>query len=356
MAKNGFSTVDCDIHPALQDLNVLLPYVDDYWREQIVVRGISPLDIVSYPPRNPLTCRADWRPEKGNPGTSLELLRSHVLDGTGTDLAICNVVYGGQTVFNADFGAALCKAINTWISKEWLDKEPRLRASIVVPLQDPEQAVAEIERCAADPRFVQVLLPSTASMPLGQRYYWPIYRAAEKHGLPIGIHSAHNNRFAPTYVGWPTYFIEDYASHVQTFEGQLLSILYEGVFQKFPKLKVVLIESGVTWLMACMTRAETTWRSLRIEVPWVDRSPSEMIREHVRLTTQPFDAPTTPEEVEKILDHFGSDRMFLYSSDYPHWQYDGSDATPAGLPPALAQKIKHDNPAETYPRLMEPVQ
>ena len=75
--------------------------------------------------------------------------------------------------------AALIAAVNDYIAKEWLDREPRLRASILLPLHNPELAVKEIERLAHDKRFVQVLMPVMGEMPLGRRIYWPIYEAAE---------------------------------------------------------------------------------------------------------------------------------------------------------------------------------
>ena len=84
--------------------------------------------------------------------------------------------------------AAFARAVNDWIAKEWLDRDPRLRASIVMPTQNVEYAVDEIERCAKDRRFVQILVLAMQETPLGRRHWWPIYAAAERHGLPIGIH------------------------------------------------------------------------------------------------------------------------------------------------------------------------
>src|SRR6202012_3247478 len=106
---------------------------------------------------------------------------------------------------------------------EWLDQEPRLRASIVVPMQDPERSVAEIDHWAQDPRFVQILMLATGDSPFGQKPSWPIYEAACRHNLPVGIHPGHSGRYAPTYVGWPSYYIEDYAAQAQSLQGQLLS-------------------------------------------------------------------------------------------------------------------------------------
>ena len=91
--------------------------------------------------------------------------------------------------------------------------------------------------------------------------------------------------------GWPSYRVEDYIAQSSAFENQLVSFVTEGVFQKFPKLKLVLIESGFTWLPPLLWRTGKLWRGVRPEVPWLDRSPAEIIRDHVRLTLQPIDAP-----------------------------------------------------------------
>ena len=101
-------------------------------------------------------------------------------------------------VFSEDMADAFCRALNDWLAKEWLDKDTRLRGSIVIPIQSVEKSVAEIERCAADRRFVQVLMLVMGDMPLGKRAYWPIYAAAERLGLPIGIHAGSNYHNPPT--------------------------------------------------------------------------------------------------------------------------------------------------------------
>jgi uncharacterized protein len=88
-------------------------------------------------------------------------------------------------------------------------------------------------------------------------------------------------------------------------------------------------------------------------VPWVDRPPAEIVRDHVRLTIQPFDAPAEPDLVERMIDHLGSDAILLYASDFPHWQFDDDDALPPGLPDSLRRKILVDNPLATYGRMQE---
>ena len=77
------------------------------------------------------------------------------------------------------------------------------------------------------------------------------------------------------------------------------------------------------------------------------------MRDHVRLTITPFDAPPDPDVVERIVEHLRSDAILVYASDYPHWQFDGEDAIPSGLPEGLRRKIMVDNPLATYARLRD---
>ena len=152
---------------------------------------------------------------------------------------------------------------------------------------------------------------------------------------------------------WNNFYIEDYVSQAFGFQAQVASLITEGVFMKYPTLKVVLIESGVSWAPAFLWRLTKFWRGMRSEVPWVDRAPWEIFRDHIRMTITPLDAPETAETVAKIADHLHSDEILLYSSDYPHWQFDGDSVLPSGLSEGLRRKIMVDNPLATYPRCRE---
>lgn len=346
--------IDCDLHPALPGMNVLLPYLDDYWREMVSVRALDRLNLslTSYPQNAPLSCRPDWALGAGRkPGSSLEAMRAHVLDRYAPQFGILNCLYGGQVMHSEDMAAALCRATNDWLRDEWLNRDPRLRASIVIPAHNTELAVEEIRRRADDPRFVQVLMLVSGEVTLGRRQLWPIYQLAERLELAIGVHAGSAYRSAPTAVGWPSYYVEDYVAQSAAFENQLQSLISEGVFAKFPGLKVVAIESGLTWLSGFAWRADKTWKGVRVEVPWVMRTPSEILRDHVRFTVQPIDAADEAEALLRLIDHLDCDDLFLFSTDYPHWQFDGDEALPPRLPAALAGKILRDNPRATYPRL-----
>jgi uncharacterized protein len=343
-------SIDCDVHPRVPGMSALMPYLEDFWRDCVEDRGITSLESIGYPPNAPISARCDFRDVEGGEGvaTTVGELQAQVFDRWGISLAICNCLYGVQLVLNEDMARAFTRALNTWIATQWLDREERLHASIVVPLQNVEFAVDEIERWAGDPRFVQVLVLAMGEVPLGRRQFWPIYAAAERHGRPIGIHAGSAYRHPVTSLGWPTYYVEDYAAQAQGFQSQVTSLICEGVLSKHPALKVVLIESGVTWVPAFLWRMSKFWRGLRTEIPWIDRSPAEIFRDHFRLTVQPFDAPDSRDIVHRIIDHLGSDELLLFSSDYPHWQFDSDNFLPAGIPPDLARKIMVDNPHATY--------
>ena len=66
-----------------------------------------------------------------------------------------------------------------------------------------------------------------------------------------------------------------------------------------------------------------------------------------------MDAPPDPATLNRLFDHMQSDELVLFSTDYPHWQFDGQDVLPDGLTPDLVRKIMIDNPHATYPRLSQ---
>jgi predicted TIM-barrel fold metal-dependent hydrolase len=77
----------------------------------------------------------------------------------------------------------------------------------------------------------------------------------------------------------------------------------------------------------------------------------EIVRSNIRFSLQPIDAPPDPETLNRVFDHMQSDELLLFSTDYPHWQFDGDAALPMGISSDLVRKIMIDNPLATYSRL-----
>ena len=348
----GPPAIDCDVHVAVPSMRSLMPYLDAYWYDSFVSRAIdrTSFNLTGDSPDAPVSARPDWRPGEGRPGSDLSLLQSKALDTFGTSVAIANCIHGGIALHSTDMAAAICGAVNDWVREHWLDKEPRLRASILVPQNSPAQAVEEIERLAEDTRFVQVLMLAGNKELLGKRSQWPIYDAAVRNNMTIGVHAG-TLYHHPVATAYGSYQVEDYMAQAFAFESQVLSLVSEGVFQKFPDLKVVFMESGVTWLPACLWRFNKTWRGVRPETPWVKQLPADIVRDHIRMTIQPFDAPDMAEGLQYWVDQVGSSDMLLFSTDFPHWHFEGTDAMPLPGDSELARKILFDNPLATYQRL-----
>ncbi|MEO3388462.1 amidohydrolase family protein [Mesorhizobium sp. CAU 1741] len=344
--------IDCDVHPPAPETDALMPYLDDFWRQSFEMRGFNRLNLAmtASPPNAPINKRPDWVGRDGE--APIDTVRRAVFDELGASLAICNPLHGAQILHSDDMGAVLCRAVNDWLAEHWLDRDSRLRGSIVISAQNAELAVEEIERRAADTRFVQILLLSMNDEPLGRRRYWPIYEAAQRHDLPVAIHAGGSYRHAPTATGWPSHVIEDYIAQAAIAESQLLSLVAEGVFARFEAIRFVFAETGFMWVPSFFWRADKTWRGTRAETPWIKQPPSELVKRHVRFTIQPADA-LEASQIERTLVHLDCDDLLLYASDFPHWHFDGQAALPAAFGAELGRKILRDNPLATYPRLRE---
>jgi uncharacterized protein len=342
--------IDCDVHNLVGPIETLEPYLDDHWREVIATSQFAGPTDQAHPPNLATSLRADLAPVDGAaPGRTVATLRAHVLDPLGVQLAILGCDYGVESVRNPDAAAALATAVNDWQLAEWLTPEPRLRAAIVVAAQQPAAAIAEIERRAGDSRFVAVYLPVRSQIPYGNRIWWPLWEAIERHELVAELHFGGSAGIPPTASGWPTSWLEEYADMASAFASQLTSLIAEGTLDRFARLRISLIESGFGWLPAFMWRFDKGWRGLRREIPWTRRLPSEYVRDHIRVSLQPVDGPPDPAGLARVIDQLGSDRMLMFSTDYPHRHTtEELDAVPAGLPPAAVERLLDVNAREHY--------
>ncbi len=351
---SGTVIVDCDIHNSVPP-GGLEPYLPARWRRHLteygsrIAHGLASGYV--YPKGAADAARHDaWPPEGGPPGSSLPFMRAQLLDPLGIGIGILNCLHRAGQELNLDLASAEAAAVNDWQVARWLDPEPRLRASIVVNWEDPEAAAAEIERASElHPGFVQVLLLARTREPLGRRRYWPIYQAAERFGLPVGIHFGGIGGHPVTGSGWPSFYLEDHTAMAQAFQSQLTSLVFEGVLARFPDLRFVLIEGGVAWLPSLLWRMDRLWRRLGSEVPHVVKPPSEYVRESFRLTTQPIEEPGRARDFATVVEQLGDRRMLMFATDYPHWDFDDpSVAQLRALPAATRELIMGGNARALY--------
>ena len=326
-APAPLAVVDCDIHPGFSTPTEIMPFLPKRWQDHARTFGglyRQPLsDTLSHPRMAPDVARADsWPPDGGPPGSSLAFMRSQHLDPHGVTFGMLMPLNRGPgNQRNLVFGAALATAVNDWQLAKWCDPEPRLKASIVCTQEDPPAAIKEIERRAPDPRFAQIMLPPRSAEPLGRRRYWPIFEAAVAARRPIALHVGGINGYPATASGWPSYYIEEQHTNVQCMQGLVTSLVIEGVFERFPDLKVVLVEGGIAWAPALKWRLDKHWSRLKAEAPHLKRLPSEYIRDHIWFTTQPLDEPQRDADLAEVFAQVGADRI-MFSTDYPHWDMD----------------------------------
>ncbi|MGH7044321.1 MAG: amidohydrolase family protein [Acetobacteraceae bacterium] len=347
--------VDCDIHPYPAKPGEIEAFLPERWRTHRALFGGRMRQglafTANYPRMSPqVGMRLDaWPPGGGIPGSDLDFMRAQLLDVFATTYGVMLPLAGRcSDERNVEFGAALCSAVNDWQAACWSDREPRLKGSVQVPMEYTEAAVAEIERRAGDARFVQVQIPPRGLEPLGRRRYWPILEACAANGFPVALHLGGTGGHPSTGGGWPSFYHEEHHSYVQSMEALITSLVVEGVFERIPGLRVVLVEGGFAWLPALTWRLDKHWRRLAAEVPHLKRLPSEYIRDHVWVTTQPIEEPERPDDLLATLEWIGWDRVMV-STDYPHWdQDDPRYAFKAPLPEAGRQAIFRDNALAFY--------
>jgi predicted TIM-barrel fold metal-dependent hydrolase len=346
--------VDCDIHPSMRSPADLKPFLEKRWWDHLTRYGSHARemysDTIGYPRMTPAIARNDaWPPGGAPPGADLDFMRRQHLDHYDVEAGILMPLSTrGPEQRNLDFGAAMCTALNDWQKATWLDPEPRLHGTILLPHEDAQAAVREIERRAGDRRFVGVQLSPRASEPIGRRRYWPIFEAAQAADLPISMHQGGIGGHAVTGSGWVSYYFEEHHTNVQTLQSVVASIVLEGVFERFPDLRWVIIEPGFAWVPPLAWRLDKLFERMRDEVPHLKMKPSEYIRRNIWFTTQPIDEPERPGDLEKVIEWIGHDRL-MFSTDYPHWDFDDpSHALNLKIPEAQRQRILRGNAIDFY--------
>jgi uncharacterized protein len=342
--------VDCDVHTPVPTLAALARWLPAHWTEYMQGAGFAGSGAVarSYPPGAAPSGGPEVAQTVGPDATQARARLSAHLDRTGARYAILNCFYGLETIKNPDLSVELARAVNEWLRAEWLDHDPRFRASIVVTPNDAAAAAEEIERTGDDTRFVQVLLPARAEQPYGHRRFFPLHDVAAARGLPLAIHFGGMPGTPPSPSGWNAYYLEDYVGMAVVFQTHVTSLIAEGALTRLPNLRIVLSEAGFSWVPSMLWRLDKEWKGLRREIPWVSEKPSTYFRTHFRGTLQPIDLPTDPAVVDEVLTHIGCDDYLLFATDFPHRHTTEPVAFLRLLPEGLRDAVTSGNARSIY--------
>jgi predicted TIM-barrel fold metal-dependent hydrolase len=350
--------VDCDIHTAPKSPEEFASYIPEPWRSRNWDRAVYAANsaaLYTAPQAGPKLTggRMDARPPDGGPvASSPEFLEQQLFRDAGVDYGIIEPLVV-RPMANPEHEAAVAAGANEWLSATWLGKynaHGRYRGALRVCSADPKLAAAEIDRWKGHPYFVEVMVNPYDASPLGNPQFDPIFEAATRCDIAVALHVSRSpgmHLLSP--VGFASYFAEHTGvSYPLAYMTHLISLLCEGTFEKFPTLRFAVVEGGFTWLPGVMGKLDRLWRTLGSEIPNVRRPPSEYLGEHVRFTTQPIDEPVDPAEFQRIFDWFDYSRLLMFSTDYPHWDFDNPRQVIARFPASVRDRVAAKNALEFY--------
>lgn len=341
-------------------VRALAPYLTEGWRELVMRPGnpVGPNPIKAAPlVVNPMGAKAsDTYPESGPAGSSLAKLAEQLLDRRGR----VRVVLGhDDSLLTAAYyhryaAAQMVKAVNDWTAEEWLNRDERLYGTILIVSQLPDDAAAEIRRVAKNERFVAVHLGANGlGNAFGHPVYYPIYRACSDAGLPVvlqvGSDLAASTLAPPIAGGLPSTYAEYHALAAQSTMSHLTNMIFEGVFEEFPDLNVLLIGGGATWIPGFLWRLNYWYKMDRHALPSAKGMPIDYFRDHVRVATYGLEAP---EPAERLATALGTlpwiQSALVYGSGYPNFDYEEPESIAARLPEHWHRQAFHDNANELF--------
>lgn len=324
----------------------LAGYFDPGWREAIMREGDrgGPLGLkASWLYQDPRGDYAhDVYPGNGVPGSDLGTTARQLLDTAGCALAVLGYREGilATGINNYLLARVVTRAANRWTINEWLEQDDRVYGLVLVCNAVPETAAADIREFGAHERMVGVALGANGlGRGFGHAAYHPIYEAATELNLPVVIQAGSDAMSSldgtPTAGGLPATYAQ-YATHAaHTIMGHVASMIMQGVFEKFPTLRVLCVGGGVAWLAPYAWRLDYWFKTTAQEAHWLKRLPSEYLQEHVWLGTQSLEVPRQPERSATALQTWSDmDQLIVYTSGYPAREW--------ALPSTISQALPTD--------------
>jgi uncharacterized protein len=359
------AVIDCCIHHRWASQTELTEYMPSGWQEFLgkpnsLPGGVGAIPAIpGFPFRNPHGDKVAEAYPAGVTvaGSDYETLRTCVLERARVERAVLAYDDGifAAAVPNQYLALEICRAANDWCVDRWLSgRDSRLYGLILVPNATPHEAAAEIRRAGRNDRMVGVLMGGNGGGKVfGHSYYHPIYEAALELDLPVVVHVGGDAPADATTLtvaaGLPLTFSEYSVLSATPLMSHLVSFIVQGVFEKYPGLRVLIAGAGTAWLPAVFWRLDTNWKAHRREVPWVRRLPSEYLRESVRLTTWPLDRTPRPGQLVAALGAFGgAEELLCYASGWPDWNSDSVEQVAAVLPAAWHERVFHANAGKLF--------
>lgn len=346
--QKGESFIDCDVHQQTKSPRDLFPYLPKAYQERIELFGTGLTQRAGYPNGGDRGWRADsWGDDGSNPCSDIEMLREKHLNVYNIEY----VILQGQeyrpipSLPDADYAAALARAYNDWMIEHWIEQDERVKGLAIIPTQNPQLAAKELERVGTHPGIVGALVPNGARVPYGQRFYDPIFEVCVGLDLPFVIHTGSEG---DTSVGQASYYIEHRQGRALAMQAHLASMVFEGLFERYPTLRVACVEAGYTWLPTFLWRMDADWKALGRETPWVKRAPSEYILEHCRFTSQPMESPEPVRRLLTVFEWAKAEQTLMFASDYPHFDFDSPEQSLPPLPEETRHRIFSENARELF--------
>lgn len=348
----GYPIFDIEVHCTHRDPRQVSKYLPERYRERFEL-GYMGLGMFNFDQRG-----GGMRTDGDIPGeevfaTTGEVVRKQLLEPYEIEWAICTgQLYCLSILPDIDYATAIARAYNDWMINDFLPQNPSFLVAITISASDPAQAVKEIERWADHPRVVEIMMPSASTMPLGNRFFHPIYEAAQACGLPVAAHTTNEGKGispAPTSAGYPSKYLEFHTGLAANSLTQAASLVCEGVFAKFPDFKFVLMEGGISWMLPLMWQLDSDWKRLSKEMPLLKEKPSDYLKRQFFYTTQPIEEPTSSRDLLHLYELVGGETQIMFSSDFPHWDFDDPfKILPGQTAAGLKRRILRDNARQLF--------
>lgn len=272
------------------------------------------------------------------------------LDRGGVEQAVLYPTLGLFMSFlrDRDWAVALCRAYNTFLHEEFVTVSPRLKAVALLPVQDPEAAAFELGRAVRELGLAGGMLAADGSHLLGDRHFWPIYEEAERFGVMLGVHASGSHLGGGGVELYSRFIQAHTCSHPFGQMRQLTSIVFEGIPERFPRLRLAFLEAGAGWAPYWMERMDDEYARRAVEAPALRRKPSEYVRGGTIYFSCEADEWLLPQAARLV-----GENQIVYASDFPHWDhsYPGSIdeiRTRGDLSDTQKRKILADNARRLY--------